>query len=104
MRAAARRIVMASKGHTTAHWLQPGQPTGPWTTAAFPQPRRSSQIARGGQAATQRPQPVQRAEISGKSRRRVGLVICGLLWTERTAVVLPQMMLRGLGLLLLYCL
>jgi hypothetical protein len=63
---------MASNGQITAHLAQPVQPGVSCRTACLgPQacgPGTSSHSTWGGQAATQRPQPVQRSgEITGRA-------------------------------------
>ena len=74
-----RRIVMAWNGQRQAHRLQPVQSAAACSTADLRQSGRVSRLStRGSQAATQRPQPVQRsASMSGRrgaGRRRSSAV------------------------------
>ena len=64
---------MALKGQTTAQAAQPVQAWGACSSAVFFQCRACRLSTRGSQAATQRPQPVQRAALtSGCAGLRMG--------------------------------
>lgn len=66
----AVRMAMAPNGQAMAHFAQPVQPPASCSTADFSQPRGSSHSTCGGQTATQRPQPVQRAgSTTGRALR-----------------------------------
>lgn len=57
---------IALNGHTTAQALQPVQPATSCKCARLRQPSACSHSTCGPQAATQRPQPVQRLPTSGR--------------------------------------
>lgn len=69
-------MVIASKGHFTAHWAQPVQPAASCNCENFFQLRTPSDNTCGGHTATHQPQPVQRAvSTTGNALRGVSMAV-----------------------------